>query len=389
MITIVKTPSEYTPAGNPIIFQVVSDNPNIIYFNVQLLEVPSGDTINFFNFYVRPDYLNGVSFNLSDVLSNLVETDINNSSQAVAIPLTDATVSYRLIITEKLNSNGSIVNGDTYSNGNDKFTVWDAELSRVLFTNYNQDNWVANSNGRAKFLSLKDNVSKQSSTSTEHLYFLNKNNLAKQCRIRTFNSAGAQNQVYLPALPGGDMLRLNVAPKAINKLFNTDFASVDHYRIDLLDGNGNVVSEEKVYKYVNHKCTLQPINILFTNSLGGVESFTFFNPIETVNVTKTSLKTNVLQMNNGIYSDSRDGIINQSQRTINVTTTSSFKVFSDVLTDHETIMLQELITSKNVYIELSDNQTLMPITIINNNYQVLLRRTNGFKLNRLEITYTT
>ncbi|MDY0906577.1 hypothetical protein [Pedobacter sp. CFBP9032] len=389
MITIVKTPSEYTPAGNPIIFQITSDNPSIIYFNVQLLEVPSGNTINFFNFHVRPDYLNGVSFNLSSILSNLVDTKINNSSQAIAAAISDATVSYRLIITEKLNSNGSIVNGDTYNNGNDKFTIWDAELSTPLITNYNQDNWVANSNGRAKFLSLKDNVSKQSSTSTEHLYFLNKNNLAKQCRIRTFNSAGVQNQLYLPALPGGDMLRLNVAPKVINKLFNTDFASVDHYRIDLLDGNGNVVSEEKVYKYVNNKCTLQPINILFTNSLGGVESFTFFNPIETVNVTKTNLKTHVLQMNNGVYGDSRDGIINPSQRTINVTSTSSFKVFSDVLTDHETIMLQELITSKNVYIELSDNQTLMPISIINNNYQVLLRRTNGFKLNRLEITYTT
>ncbi|RZK11289.1 MAG: hypothetical protein EOO43_19450 [Flavobacterium sp.] len=235
---------------------------------------------------------------------------------------------------------------------------------------------------------MKEQISKQSGTSTEQLYFINRNNLAKQCRIRTYDVLGNQTHLFNAPIPSGDMIRLNVAPKVINNIFNIDFGSVGHYRVDLLNADGNVVSEEKVYKYVGYKCTLQPVNLLFTNSLGGLESFTFFNPIEDMTVSKTSLKTNVLQMNNGIYSDNKDGVLNESDRVIDVTTTSKFRVFSDVLTDNETIMLKELVTASKVFVELSDNRTLVPVTITNNNYAVALRRTNGFKLNRLELTYT-
>lgn len=70
------------------------------------------------------------------------------------------------------------------------------------------------------------------------------------------------------------MIRLNVSLKVIYNLYNTDFATVGHYRVDLLNASGNAVSKEKVYKFVGCKCTLQPINLLFTDSLGGLESFT-------------------------------------------------------------------------------------------------------------------
>lgn len=388
MISIVKAPSAYTPVGNPILFQVTSNNPDIVYFLVQVVETGTGNTIINQKYYIRPDYINGVSFNLSDVLSNLVDTQINNSGEVVAVALTGSTISYRLIITEKLNQSGTIVSGAVYNNVADKFTVWNAELSRLLFTGYVQDEYVANSNIPAKFLSMKDQISKQSGTSTEHLYFVNRGDLAKQCRIRTFDSAGVQNHFYLAPIPTGDMVRLNVSPKVIHNLYNTDFSNVGHYRVDLLNASGNVVSEEKVYKYVTYKCTLLPINLLFTNSLGGLESFTFFNPIESMTIGKTSLKTNILQMNNGIYSDNSNGVLNESDKVINVISTATFKVFSDVLTDNETIMLKELITAPKVFVELSDNKTLVPVTITNNSYNVALRRTNGFKLNRLEISFS-
>lgn len=388
MISIIRTPNQFTPVGNPIVFQVTSNNPDIVYFLVQVVETTTGNTIINQKYYIRPDYINGVSFNLSDVLSNLVDTPINNSNAIVAIALIGATLNYRLIITEKINQSGTIVSGAVYNNVADKFTVWNGELSRLLFSGYVQDKWVANSNIPAKFLSLKDQISKQSGTSTEHLYFLNKGNLAKQCRIRTYDVNGVQNHLYLAGIPSGNMIRFNVSPKVIYHLYNTDFSTVGHYRVDLLNASGEVVSEEKVYKYVGYKCTLQPINLLFTNSLGGLESFTFFNPIESITTSKTSLKTNILQLNNGIYSDNNNGLLNESNKVINVESTATFKVFSDVLSDNETIMLKELIMAKKVFVELSDNKTLVPITIIPASYNVALRRTNGYKLNRLEISFT-
>lgn len=388
MITIQNAPATFTPAGNSVIFQLTSDNPNIVYFQVQVVSVPANATIINQKYYVRPDYPNGVAFNLSDILSNLVETKVNNSPNILAAHVEDASVRYRLIITEKINDNGVVISGAVYNVPADKYTVWNAKLSRLLFSVYNQNEYVVNSSYTCKFLSLKEQITKQSATSTEHLYFIN-NGLATTARIRLYNTAGVQIQNYLANIPAGNVIRLNVSPKTLYNLYAADFSNVGHYRVDLLDVNGTVVSQEKVYLFSGYPCHLQPVNLLFTNSLGGLESFTFFNPIESISVTKTTLKTNPLQLNNGVYADHANGIINPSEKIISSNSISTFKVFSDALSDEETIMLKELITSENVYLELSDNQTLVPISIKETNYDVLLRRTNGYKLNRLSISFST
>ncbi|WP_316736272.1 hypothetical protein [Pedobacter aquatilis] len=388
MITIQNAPASFTPAGNPIIFQLTSDNSNIVYFQVQVVQVPSNQTIINQKFYVRPDYPNGVSFNLSSILSNLVETKVNNSPNVLAAAIDDASVSYRLIITEKINDNGVVISGAVYNVPTDNYTVWNAKFDRLLFTVYNQNEYVVNGSYTCKFLSLKEQISKQSATSTEHLYFIN-NGLAAKARIRLYNIAGVQVANYIANLPAGNVIRLNVSPKTLYNLYGADFTNIGHYRVDLLDGFDNVVSQEKVYLFGGYPCHLQPVNLLWTNSLGGVESFTLFNPIESIAVAKTKLKTNPLQLDNGVYSDHSNGIINPTEKLISSSSESTFKIFSDVLTDEETIMLKELITSENVYLELSDNQTLLPINIKETNYDVLLRRTNGYKLNRLNISYST
>ncbi|MCX2474085.1 hypothetical protein OQZ33_07065 [Pedobacter sp. MC2016-05] len=389
MINIVNAPFPYQPVGNTNVFQITSSDERIVYFLVEVINAVSNQIIASLKFHVRPDTPNGVSFNLSDILSSQVETKINNSNEAIALAIDDASITYRLAITEYINVDGKIIQGDFYSHTNDKYTVWDASFDRLLFTAYIQDKHVTNSNFKAKFLSLKEQISNQTGTSSEHLYFINQNNLAVKTRIRVYDTNGTQINLFEANLPSGVVIRLNVSPKTIYHLFNADFSNVGHYRVDLIDINGHVVSEEKVYKYTSDACNLQPINLLFTNSLGGVESFTFFNPIESIQVTKTSLKTNVIQLVNGVYSDNQNGLVNPTERIISSSAVSTFKVFSDVLSDNETIMLKELITSKSVWVELNDNKTLIPITITNSSYNVNLRRTNGYKLNRPEVSFTT
>ena len=54
------------------------------------------------------------------------------------------------------------------------------------------DNYVINNNKLAKFLSLKEQISDQTGTSTEFLYFANGNYVANRVRIRTYNTSGVQ-----------------------------------------------------------------------------------------------------------------------------------------------------------------------------------------------------
>lgn len=382
MISIIKAPYTYQPSGNDSIFQLESDNPNILSFNVKILEASSGGVIFNGNYYVRPDHTTGVSFNLSSILSNLVQVKVTNLN-TIAEAVSGSTLSYRLVINERIVVNGLTQDGATYNNGNDRYTIWDAKIDRLLFKAFNPDDYVVTGNLLPKFLDVKPSISTQSFTSNEQLYFINTSFIAKQVRIRLFNAVGNQINQVLSNIPDGLMIRLNVSPKALG----VDFNGVKEYRVDLIAGNGAAVTETKTYKVVNDLCHLQPVNILFTNSLGGVTTHVFFNPIESINTTKTTLKSNILQLNSGVYSDSSNGILNSSERIINTTSTSSYTVFSNPLNDAETQYLSELISSENVYVE--SGSTLIPIAIKNSNYQVALRKTNGGKINRLEIQYST
>lgn len=386
MISITKTPYTYQPAGNDSIFQIESNSPNIISFIVKILESTSGEVIFNGNYYVRPDHTTGVSFNLSNVLSNFVQVSLNNSI-SIAEVINGSTLTYRLSIIERLAIDGQTVNGESYNSIEDKFTVWDAKIDRILFKGFQPNDYVINSTSLAKFLDIKPSISKQTLTSNEHLYFINGDASAKQVRIRTFNFQGVETNAFIEDLPDGLMVRLNVSPKYLFSTYDVDATRVNEYKVDLLDEDSEVISETKTYKLVSDSCYLEPINFLFTNSKGGVTSYVFYNPTRTINTTKTTLKSNILQLNSGVYSDNVNGILNQSERIINTNSTSTYTVFSNPLSDVETIYLSELISSSNVYIQLLD-ETLVPITIKNSNYQVALRKTNGGKLHRLEIQYS-
>lgn len=386
MISITNAPYTYAPAGNPIVFQVQSNNSAILYFAVSIVEAVSGNIIGNFNYHVRPDLPQGASLNLSDILSNLVQVGLNNSLNTLASNIDSATLAYRLIITEKVVVNGLVEDGATYNNTNDRYYTWDANFDRLLFHTYLPDDFVINVNQPIKFLNLKNQFSNTTGTSAEYLYFLNAGALAKKCRIRVYDPTGVQIHNYVANLPTGLMQRLIVSPKAINACYGTDFSVVGHYRVDLLGASDNVLSETKVYKYTGDACYLQPVNFIFSTSLGSYETFTFYNPKESISTNKTTLKSNVLQLNNGLYSDNVNGVLNQSDKIINTSSTSSYTAFSNFLSDDEFVYLRELVSSKNVYVELSDNITLVPVTIKNTSYNINLKYNTG-KLNRLEITY--
>ncbi len=385
-ITITKAPYNVSPSGNYSLFTISSNITNLIYFQLDVIEINNNKIITSSKYFPRPNNPSEVSFDLSTILKNLVETEVNNDNAVIA-SVVDGTLEYRLKITEYIASGADIITGEVYDNLNDKYLIWDAELDRVLFNKYNQYSFNVNDNQPIHFLSTKQQITKQSSTSAELLYFLNSNNIATKVRINLYKSNGDLKDSIVVPLPEGDLIRLNVSAKILNTIHDIDFSDVGHYRVELLNDLDEVKSETKAYILENAHCSYKPINIIYKNSLGGFDSWQFYNPIETVNITKTTMNTNVLRPdNNGQLNDNNNGVLNSDTKIINVKNKSTFKVFSDTLNDYESIALREIYTSSAVFVELQDN-TLVPITIKGNSYKVQQKYTNGTKGIRVELEF--
>jgi hypothetical protein len=386
MISITNQPNTFTPASNPVIFQLTSSNPNVIGFIVDVLAVPTDLLIYKGVYNVSPNFNNGAYFNLSKVLENVVDYQLNPDLTTIASSIGQSIKSYRLKITERIISGSTIVNGDEYDDIDDKLYIWNAELNRLKFSHYNQDDYVMNDNQPAKFLTNKPNYAKQSSTSLEYLYYLN-DDIATDVLIKTYYPNGTTYTANVLPLPESVMGRLSVSPKVLVNELPIDFDNVGSYTVALVNASGDLVSEIRTYKYQPDKSYQEPINLLWLNTLGGVDSFTFYNPRESVNVSKTTIKKQIYKMVGIDYTDKINGIYNPEEEVLNVVNTSTYKVISNPLSDLESVWLKSLIESKQVWIEL-DNGELFPISVKNTSYDVLLKKYNTDKLNRLELEFT-
>jgi len=163
------------------------------------------------------------------------------------------------------------------------------------------------------------------------------------------------------------MIRLNVSPrKLIEK--GLDFVDNEVYKIYLIDTSGNTLTQEFKYKWCPAECNQDYVNILWTNSLGGVDSYQFIAPQVVHNSFKSSIKKN----NNNLYSSTpyiTNGVYNQTNEVYSNNTKTSFTVWTKNLSDEESDWLIELLNSKNIYVELSNHQ-LVPVNLTTTDYTV-------------------
>lgn len=131
----------------------------------------------------------------------------------------------------------------------------------------------------------------------------------------------------------------------------------------ILDSDGNIVgtllSEKRYFKYEDVSCNLELVNILFTNSQGGVDSIQMVNPQQSINVSKLSIKKNNINLDSdNVYQT--NGVYNTNDLTYDTTSKSSFKVWTKTLTDEQANWLVELVNSKNIYVVLNTGE-LVPV----------------------------
>lgn len=177
----------------------------------------------------------------------------------------------------------------------------------------------------------------------------------------------------VPAVSGltfNRMIRLQTSPKKLERNGITGFTDNGVYTIQVEDLNQNPLSEERKYIYKDVDCNLEYMNVCFTNSLGGIDSVQLVNPQVSVAVTNLSIK----KSNMNLEADGRSeyitsGVYNTNDEIYKSTTKSTIKAWTKSLTDDDANWLTELINSKNIWIELSD-EVLVPIQLSKSTYPI-------------------
>ena len=392
MIEVIQKPRKYSPSDNPIILQIESSFPEnvFLYFIVEIFEATSNSLITATEIFPKPNYRIGSDINLSKIISHAVKWQVDNDIEKAFVPMTKTLLKYKIKITERGIVSGSIADLSSPYTLPDTFTIWNAEIDSYSFSRFVYSRYVISNSSPAKFLTYKPNDSYVDDFSSEQLYFMHDGISELTMQIKTYdmdnnllNSYGAG----LTGLPNNIMYAFKVSPKSLSRTLLVDFTDVVYYTVCLLDEDQNIRSEIRKYNYRKTPCNVDPQNLLWVNSLGGIDSYTFVNVEARNNITRNTIKKNPYKLTDGLYTDREENIVNASEEIIDVTQQGSYTTYTQHITDAESIWLNELFKSNQVFIEVADG-SLIPIIVTNTSYQILKQRLNKSAINSTQITYT-
>ncbi len=391
-ITIIKKPHQISPNGNLNTWMFSSDNPNIIYCVLTMTKGQSNDIIAKKKVFPKP-LTNVLSVDVSNVLKNLAESVLNNSTEVITLSNLPA---YNVKIEEFIidPATGNITAGDTINEYSNYF--FESEENVIDFFGYDSNKYniqpykgPSNTDPKAKFLTNQQQVKNITTQQKEFLKIFDLNRHGQKLKVSLYDS---DNDLLLDvSIPieregvGKNVISLNVSPLTILNhplIKNTDEASITHtYRIVITDAWDYEVSESRIYT-MRESCQLRERNIVYKNVLGGWDSIIVNNSIETLTTAKTYINRPISR--NNTYS--QDGKFFGNKDVINTNNTYSYTASSGYLDDYESNLAKEVITSNKVYIAVDD--FMVEISVDNKSYKVMQQHLNSFKRNRLDLQYT-
>jgi hypothetical protein len=156
-----------------------------------------------------------------------------------------------------------------------------------------------------------------------------------------------------------------------------------------LQDSSNARITESYVVTIKEECTRHDIYYLhFLNVLGGYDTFSFTGAPSQNIVSDKSFYTKRL----GEWSGTTFGFSVEQRGTTQYATTSkkTIKLVSDWITEEQSEWLQEMVSSPDAYIVNSTSDALIPINIIDTNYQIkTIARDRLFNLElTIELSYT-
>lgn len=367
-ITVIEQPQKFTPCGNDIIFSIRTDNNDIRYFLVDVLDL-KGNKIASNKVYTTPTERNTATIPLSKTLSNKVFTDIDASNDVVKI-FGSGIFGYKLSIKEE--SNGDVLVTDPYY-------TYNAKLNDVWFYDYQQENFVIRPNNEACFLTRRGIVNILHVSGKYFLYFIlnTSNTLTLNIRVSYLN---ASTSVYRESIKSTAvaMGRINISPETLSDAYGIALEQVRSFEVFIANGT-TPVTKKYTYRITGYPEIYSEVAMVWKNSEGGTDSYVFVNPVET----KTSEKTT--------FSNSKrfavaNGVASSKKSVVNASMSSVYSVYSLMLSDYDFSVVSDIINSEQVFAVLS-NGILLPVEIVDTSVQVLSQTTHKSISRKLNISF--
>jgi len=373
-MNIIKSPQYINPAYNPVIYQFGSTYSSVLYFDINVNDIDSSSLILSDKAYVTPVNPTGSDYNISDVARDVVRWDINNYN-TLSAPLSLSVRELGLDVSE-VGLIGLTTSQLSATQSITPFLVWNAKLNRLDYNRFNYREWIVLSDStNVNFLTDKPDYFKVNDFSREYLYFNKDYSQSLKWRITTLNNTGGViTSATFSITDSSYSMRLDVSPKVLNYNLSNILNGSSFYKIELLNTAGTPISDAKYFRYVDAKCNLEIVNVLWENNLGGIDSYQFQSPLEERDVERITIRKNEFYYDSNLnYVDERDDIFNQRTKVVSSNLKSRYKLWTAPLSDLENEWIAGLLDSRNVWIELNDGR-LYPVTLAETNYTINIKK---------------
>lgn len=407
-ITIQQTPTNYAPAYNPIWWVVSSNNTAQANFEYICDVYITGVTFAGGASYLRmkspadPTYGRGV-FNVAPILQRQLTGDLGDTIygfQQCSNSVLDFSVKFGELYGP---SSGVTAYPDlTTSTGR---TSFNGSLSTLEYKDYSSTDYVANTSATpVNILSNAPSSGTIVAGYSQWVYVMSQTSGAvKFANINSYNTAGVltntaiviNHQYHNTSTAANRMLRFpagynvslisagDISSGTLANFLNTSTNA--KWEIYFTDSAHNRITDS-FYSSWDTACTNHSVyQIYFKNKLGGYDVFDFTKASQI----SADIKRNNYQKVMGNFKSGSSYTYNDSDRfetNFNTEYTETIKLYSDWITENESVWLQELLTSPDIRTDIigaSGSHYLTPVNIIETKYVQRQHKTD--KVFNLEI----
>lgn len=380
MITISDYPQGYTPAFNPVVFSVLSDEADLVGFKY-IVDVrdAAGNYIATAKYQPPADPSEPIQLDLQRFLHELVGSGYCNlnDTQTDQIVGTSGGATYYVDFSESA-PGASGITGKVTASGR----VFNAALKTINFAFYEDSNYLGK-----KWLTRFNRLSVEKTDSLQLSF------------IQSAAISGVTFQAY--GADGGGLVGATLGPAPDDTLCSVNcgwnflyneigfsesiYNNAAYYTLTLPSGDAMRIDIRSICS--RH----QGVRLYFLNELGGFDGFTFkMADTDTLEVERKGYLRQPIDKRTAYDSTSRR--FEATRRNYYTRVTESKKLVSDFLSDTESALLAELFTSPLIYMEKDLTEAggpakvLVPVELKTNSYTI--KKLSVDRLFNLEVELT-
>lgn len=390
-ITIYQQPQKITPVYNDMYFTVLSDNiieTNFkyifdIYYNSSLqqtIKIPA-----------RPDGY--AVYSPARILENEITFDITESDFGF-MENENSYMDFYIKFGEEYDVGGVLTEFPDLATSN-VITAFNAALDPLEFLDYDYTDYGLSDSTKIYLTNSPSTLSIDTGQSAWLYGFVASGNIVDRMNIITYDSSNNvidTHKVSNPLAAASGFARFGSGIIQLNQIDAGDFisggqpvitASVAKYTLQVMNSSNVAVSELFTYNIEDTSCKYDNFRLHWFNKLGGFDSFNFdLVSRKRIGIERKSYKKNLGSLigTSFIYDS-----MSRGKKDYDVIGTEIQRITSNWITEAQSIWMEDLLTSPEVYYEDSNNN-LIAINITNSEYEV--KKKQNDKLINIEIEFT-